>query len=255
MQAGVSIITPTGGRPLAFSLCEQYLRRQTYAGRLQWIIVDDCIPSIPEIKSRPGWEISVINPSPSWSPSDNTLARNLRAALQEAHYDTVLIMEDDDWYAPEYIYEVFKRIHQDPAFLIVGCQESRYYHITSGKYRVFSHMQTSSLCHTGLRYEAVNQLYNACAEEAIHIDRYFWDRFKRFHKGFLTRPLCVGIKGLPGRPGLGMGHYPEDTEGWQVDDSDQSVLRSWIGNDAIKYAGFQTSTLSKIEVATRDVGR
>ncbi len=221
MQAGVTLITPTGGRQQAFSLCQRYVERQVYAGQLQWIIVDDCIPAIElgnVLRSKRfmdcNWEVLRLNPSPSWSPSDNTLARNLRTGLQRVRYDTVLIIEDDDWYAPDYVITMQRLIKSSLSFLIAGSDHSCYYNTTSSKYQVYRHPRTSSLCHTVFRASEINKLYDVCDESSEFIDRRFWSQFRNYNKGFLspingTRteiPLCVGIRGLPGRPGIGSGH-------------------------------------------------
>lgn len=37
----MTLITPTGVRPKAWSICERLMARQTYDGPVQWVIVDD----------------------------------------------------------------------------------------------------------------------------------------------------------------------------------------------------------------------
>jgi hypothetical protein len=47
---------------------------------------------------------------------------------------------------------------------------------------------------------------------------------------------CIGIKGLPGRPGITQAHR-EQTRGWFAD-PDLTMLRSWIGEDANIYTKY-----------------
>lgn len=239
VQPGVSVITPTGGRPFAFQLCKEYLQRQIYDGPLQWVIVDDCIPQERPTWGRLGWEITEIYPHPSWHIGQNTLARNLLAALDTIKYDNILIMEDDDWYAVDYIQTMSRLLR---GAWIAGCSQSRYYHIPSGKYRVMRHPGTSSLCHTGFRELGTDYLRDVC-QDIEFIDRRFWEKFTPLYKTLIDIPLCTGIKGLPGRPGIGMGHRPDDNEDWRQDDSDHSVLKRWIGRDAWRYDEFHKEVL------------
>lgn len=50
-----------------------------------------------------------------------------------------------------------------------------------------------------------------------------------------TESLCIGIKGLPGRAGIGIGHRLGPNE---KTDHDGTILREWIGDDAARYSGF-----------------
>ena len=69
---------------------------QTYSGPLQWVVVDDVIPV-----TRMTMDQSFVRPRPEWR-GQHTLARNLREGLRLVQNDLVLIIEDDDWYSPEY---------------------------------------------------------------------------------------------------------------------------------------------------------
>ena len=40
----------------------------------------------------------------------------------------------------------------------------------------------------------------------------------------------IGLKGLPGRPGLGVGHRPKTRDDWQYDE-DYAKLIEWLGAD------------------------
>ena len=40
MKDTITLITPTGDRPLAFALCQNWMRKQTVLP-FQWVVVDD----------------------------------------------------------------------------------------------------------------------------------------------------------------------------------------------------------------------
>lgn len=63
----------------------------------QWIVVDDGPTTMPLTLQQ-----TLIRPQPLWS-GENTQRRNLLAALNALETDFILIIEDDDWYSPDYV--------------------------------------------------------------------------------------------------------------------------------------------------------
>jgi len=65
------------------------------------------------------------------------------------------------------------------------------------------------------------------------IDGPFWASRRHMANGTQT---CIGIKGLPGTPGLGIGHRPKSKPGrqWRPD-PEMKILRQLIGDDAENY--------------------
>ncbi len=217
----ITIITPTGGRPEAFALCECWIGRQRWSGELQWIVVDDGPEPTPCTLGQ-----TVIRPEPLWSEGQNTQARNLLAALPHVKHDRILIVEDDDWYAPDYFEIMAARLEESA---LVGERDTPYYHI-AGRYLVNPNERHGSLFQTGMRGSILPCLESACARGERFLD------ITLFRDGdgklFPSSGRSVGIKGLPGRPGIGMGH--RHWMGWQ-EDRDSKVLRQWVGADAEAY--------------------
>ena len=92
-----TLLTPTGDRPEAFKLCQNWIGKQDYIGKIRWIIVDDGTIST-EIKYKTHIDIVVIRLP---SKAGNTQARNLTAGLKlVTEQDKLIIIEDDDYYAP-----------------------------------------------------------------------------------------------------------------------------------------------------------
>lgn len=226
-RQGLSVITCTGDRPEAFDLCIKFVLRQTWRGPLQWIVVDDgvaptnwrCIPWSAERGM-----LARIYPRPSWSPGSNTLARNLLAAIPEVIYDRVLFVEDDDWYARTYFAAMAKAL--DGSCQIVGDPHSFYYHLPSRRYRTFDGVHCS-LAQTGIRAEMLPFLMEICERAEPFIDVELWRQpWSRYYE---RMGLVTGMKGLPGRPGIGIGHRPRGHE-W-IADPRLDALRARIGDD------------------------
>jgi hypothetical protein len=70
----------------------------------------------------------------------------------------------------------------------------------------------------------------AFSARKIGVDRMFWDSVRG--GAIHDTNTVVGIKGLPGRKGLGLGHRPDHRF---TPDPDFAKLREWIGADAEHY--------------------
>lgn len=224
----LTLLTATGARPAAWVICERLMARQDYAGPVRWVIVDDGPEPQPVTFQRPGWQLVVIRPAPFWTPGQNTQARNLLKGLEAIAADEhLVIIEDDDWYAPDWLSTVAARLER--AELVGECQ-ARYYNLPARRGRQLSNNAHASLCSTAMRGEALALFRQVCKRKQKFIDLDLWRRPRSRH--LFTGGRVVGIKGLPGRGGIGMGHSA-DFQG--APDPDLALLRRWIGDDVELY--------------------
>ena len=199
----ITALTPTGARPEAFAACVEQMRAQDHPGPVRWVIVDDGPEPEPRDRDWPeGWSIIVVRPKPVWEPGENTLARNLVAGLARCT-QRVVIVEDDDCYATWWL-------RQCDAWLdthdLVGEAPSLYRH-RNGRERLMGNTDHASLCSTALRGPALDALRRSCEQGAKGIDLRLWRDFGGSKRLYPPQPRGVtGIKGYPGRPGLGVGH-------------------------------------------------
>lgn len=238
----ISLITCTGGRPAAFELCCRWMSQQTYQGKAQWIIVDDCEPpmdygAISSDYLPPSyWAVPLICPRPAWQPGQNTQVRNMEAALDAVAGDPVFVIEDDDYYRPEYI-EAMLAFMKLSGATIIGEGGANYYNLQHRCYRTMGNGAHASLCQTAFAAEHIPLLRNAMASGNKFIDIAFWDLASLVgaKTALLTESrLCVGIKGMPGRAGIGTGHSPVGYE----PDPNLERLKQWVGEDWICYEPF-----------------
>lgn len=224
----LQLLTATGARPEAFALCERWMAAQSYAGPVTWIIVDDGAKPTPITKSPKGWVQIVIRPAPFWQPGQNTQARNLLKGLDAVDAGHALVViEDDDYYAPDWLETCVRELaHAE----LVGECRARYYNLALCRGRQLSNSRHASLCATAMRGSAIATFRKACELRPKFIDLELWNRHrsKRLFDGHRT----VGIKGLPGRGGIGMGHRNDFTGEY---DPDGALLRQWVGDDARFY--------------------
>lgn len=224
----LTLLTATGARPEAFALCERWMAAQDYAGLVHWVIVDDGPDPQHVTTARDGWTVEVIRPTPLWEPGQNTQARNLLAGLVVIGEDArVVCIEDDDHYAPDWLAHIDAQL--DHAEL-VGEGMARYYNVALRVGRQLNNLQHASLCSTAVRGRAIDTLRRVCQLGAQFIDIALWRLHPSRH--VFGGHRVTGIKGLPGRGGIGMGHKPEFSG---TPDPDGRLLREWIGDDAMHY--------------------
>lgn len=225
----LTLLTATGARPAAWALCQAWMARQTYAGPVRWVVVDDGEAPQPVAFERERWQLDVIRPQPVWQPGQNTQSRNLAAGLATIDDGaSVVVIEDDDWYAADWLDTIAAALH---ANALVGEGFARYYNVRTGVCRQLRNARHASLCATAVRGSALRRLRQICLMRPRFIDLALWGGI-----GGRLLPAdshrVVGIKGLPGRGGIGCGHA-DDFHG--THDAGGKMLRQWIGDDAQAY--------------------
>jgi hypothetical protein len=225
-------VTPTGARPQGLALLGQYISAQTYTGPLTWVIVDDCEPASPIPEVRDGIRVKVLRPSWRWKPGQNTQAKAMLAGVAGVPSGaTLFILEDDDIYMPRYM-ETMLATRAD----LVGEKDSRYYNVASGRWRVLPSRKHASMAATVCRGDALHALKVLLSSgQKRMLDVMLWKTFAG-SKAFLPAANVIGIKGLPGRPGIGVGHR----RNFGVTDNG-TKLREWAGNYADNYAAYRVA--------------
>ena len=238
----IALVTPTGGRESQIRLCARLMKNQTHDGEVVWIIVDDCQPSTTDfIKDdfREGWTIIKRRPTPFWQPGYNTQARNISVGVnavyenyREAEIDAIFIIEDDDYYRPIYLERMTARMN---GYKVIGEVNTIYYNVFFRRHVANQNNLHASLFQVAFTFNAV-PLFRQC-----YMDKFIDAKFFRLLGGsgvnlFFENHLAIGIKGIPGRAGIGAGH------GRQMNmklDIDMDYLKSLIGNeDAGLYSGY-----------------
>lgn len=221
----VTLLTATGERHKTWPICEVLMMRQTYLGPVQWIIVDDGNVE-QEVKfKRENWDIKIIRPFPRWNGESNTQARNLLEGIDVINRDSrVFIIEDDDWYSKDYVKSVNSMLD---LYDMAGQIPSRYFNINTNNGKVFNNYKHSSLCSTALKGKALDAFICEAKKQHKFIDIALWKNFIG-SKVLYDKCMVVGMKGFPGRAGIGSGH--DNNFGRKTD------LKTWIGKDVEIYS-------------------
>jgi|GEM_PF-1595361 len=225
MQASkITVITPTGDRPLAFALCQKWMAAQIVQPD-QWLVIDDGkVPVQPEIPMR------YVRREPKANDPKFTLALNLKEALPLIEGDKIIIFEDDDYYAPEYIAVMSRMLD---SHVIAGIINAKYYHLPTGGFYQNHNDRHASFAQTAFRamiLPAVKKILIEC--QTPFIDIQLWKTFYAQGKLFADadKPIFTSMKGLPGRLGIGGGHK-ESLYRNNKDTIDRAMLKKWIPKD------------------------
>jgi hypothetical protein len=244
------VITPTGDRPEALALLRRWVSRQIRQPD-QWLIVDD--GQVPVDAARfPG--ATVIRREPQADDPPCTLGKNLAAALALVAHDKVIVMEDDDWYGPEYIETLagLLDVHE-----LAGIWGTKCYHPGVPGWKDMGREDHASLSQTGFRKSLIPDVFEAIPGDGKLPDcsvdlRLWWNHNQG--RGFLLpgadRRLHCAIKGLPGRAGAGCAH---ERRLFQVD-SDLKKFREWCDDPDI-YLNIISRNRTVIYTAIAGAGR
>lgn len=227
----VSVITPTCDRPAGIALCERFMARQSFIPD-EWIVADGGQEPAPLTMGQ----IHLHQPGP---PGATNFCTNLLNAITAARGELVVVIEDDDHVAPDHLETLVATLEAHPESLLAGDDCQRYYNVAHRCWRTFQNVG-ASLCQTAMRRAAipafVATVRDCMARNSYGVDTNLWRRTPREQWALTGRMTVLGVKGLPGRAGLGIGHRPAGPA-WTAD-PDLAQLEHWIGADAALYAGF-----------------
>ena len=222
----ITCLTPTGDRPEAFELTRRWIISQTLQPN-QWLVIDDGFNPLPEHLKQ---GLDYVRREPS-KGEGHTLTSNLKAALPHIKGDKILIIEDDDWYGPDYIKTMSNYLDK---FDLVGEGHARYYNLPSLKYRRLMNQISVSLCQTGF-----NKPFLPTFEKSLpgdpYVDLRIWAAANNYKHIFIDAEdklqLHCSMKGLKGRRGIGTGHYPDHY--YRIDRGLKNLVR-WVGVENAK---------------------
>lgn len=231
----LTLITPTGDRPEAFALCERWIKNQRYTGEFKWIVADDGVESTTCTMGQ-----QVIRRK---SGKGHTLCAQLRDVLSLVDSDLILIIEDDEYYGPDYVSTMVGQLeHAD----LVGERASKYYFPTQRKWMQYPSWHHVALCRMGWRRSVLPTAIEAVTgTDHRSVDLRIWNAWQGSRRVWIDdvgdMRLSVGIKGMPGRK-CGVNRAPVGSH----DDPRGEKLKQMLGTDAEVYLGMYQPPLPSL---------
>jgi hypothetical protein len=228
----ITLITPTGDRHISFKICEQWMSRQTIPYH-QWIVVDDGkVPTVP-VQNQ-----TYIRREPS-STGHRSLADNMLVALKAVKGDKIIIIEDDDYYSPNYLKTMSDWLNRSN---IAGETKAIYYNIRDRYYYQNQNTKHASFCNTGFTEKNILPLTRICESHDSFLDIKFWHTAYGSKSLYNTQQkMCIGMKCMPGRMGIGGGHLRQITN-----DPLMIRLKTLIGDDYRVYENLSQDSLKSL---------
>lgn len=229
----IVLITPTGGRERQIQLCAKWMKAQTCTEEVLWIIVDDCFPRTTDFipfNFRENWTVVKIYPKPIWEIGQNTQSRNLHKGMEvvpdKIEVSSIFIIEDDDYYKPKYL-EIMTSLLED--YDLCGEANTFYFNTKINAGHRCRNKEHSSLFQTAFKPTIIPEFKRILAKNKKFIDIELF-KLKVRKNLFTGLDLAVGIKGLPGRDGIGVGHRLKI-----YSMPDLTKIEELIGKDALEY--------------------
>ena len=240
MASGISCITCTKNRPLAFNLCKKWMDNQTVKPD-NWIIISDGASITADLPSYATYRDRARNVN----EPEHTMILNLLEALKYVAGKKILIWEDDEYYSPKYIETMSKLLD---TYDLVGITKPKYYYLPTFKYHKHTNFKEhASFAETAFNASILPDLIDAADgdpndSQYQFIDARLWKLCQeRGRNTYLfdddMESLYVGMKGLPGSMGIGCGHVNDP---WYKPDLGKAILKKWIPNedDFFTYVNF-----------------
>lgn len=236
----IDIITPTGDRPLCFTRCIKWMQQQTIKESVHWIIVDDGQEEAPIFSNFPkNWKITYLRRQKESSDPYNTQGVNILKAIDKVESSKVVMIEDDDYYHKDWLSTASELLNY---YDIVGKSSIIYYNILNKSYHFTNYFTdypttTNPMVQTAFRSSHLATLKNICEINTIQIDNELWQSVKGSKYLLNTEEslkLVIGIKGMPGRPGVTLKH----TIPLVWEDPFLENFKEFLGEDHIHYLKF-----------------
>jgi hypothetical protein len=234
----LSLVTTTRSRPVSFGLVEGWIARQTYKEPYQWLVVND---GPKPYEYTMGQEVVARKPrrrmktaSGKWVDEISVVA-NWLEAIPKIRGDKVIVVEDDDWLHPTYLETMDRALDEVD---VAGISFDLYFKVQSRKYRRMGNAYHASLAATAFRSSVLPVVERCCRvlcaqNNSVFVDMYLWAEAEPMH-GLRTRLIQnkasdgrayhVGLKQMPGAPGLGGGHSDDGAP-----DPQMAMLVEWMG--------------------------
>jgi len=101
----------------------------------------------------------------------DTLTLNLATALPHIRGNKIFIIEDDDWYGPNYLKTMLEYLDN---YVLVGEGFARYFNIRSLNYARLKNNKHISLCQTGFDSSLLS-IFKKCLVGDPFVDMRFWN--------------------------------------------------------------------------------
>lgn len=143
--------------------------------------------------------------------------------------DVIALIENDDYYAPNYLETMAAAWLEAGKPNIFGTDRTIYYNLNERAWKVMLHSRRSSAMSTFIK---PNLSIKWPADNDPYTDIHLWQNIEGVTKHF-DPPICIGIKHGVGLCGGRM--HTDHLDRLEHKDPDQSQLRAWMDDESFKF--------------------
>lgn len=174
--------------------------------------------------------VEIVNDEPLSDECDITWRYKLGyERLRNKGFSVIFLIEDDDWYAPNYIERMLDAWFDYAMPNIFGTDYTIYYHIKLFAWFPFHHINRSSAMSTMIKPDLD---FPWCADNEPYTDMHLW----RTLQGNTFKPekhLCIGIK--HGTTVTGGGSHVTRLHRYVNEDANKELLRSNMDAESFEF--------------------
>lgn len=152
--------------------------------------------------------------------------------LRNKGLDAIALIENDDWYHPEYLETMINEWLKNKKPVLLGTNYTIYYHILIKGYYTFNHFTRASAMNTLIKPD---QDIKWCPDHEVYTDIFLWEYFKR-QMPVTFKPqkhIALGIK--HGEGACGGNFHTSKMHRYVNDDEDFSFLKETIDPESYKF--------------------
>jgi len=210
MRVGI-IIPDRGDRPEFLDNCKRMIRAQKFEGE-------------------------IVSHYSSYPPKDDSIDIVPRVMLSYSliskdHYDVVVIMENDDWYATDYIATMVDAWIKHGKPDLFGTCYTIYYHLQLKAHNKMEHHQRASLMNTLIR---PGLDFKWPVEIEPYLDLHLWGTIQNRIVFRPDKHISIGMKHNVGKCGGAMHAVDHRTERWYIN-PDNGFLKATLDPESFDF--------------------
>lgn len=156
--------------------------------------------------------------------------------LRNKGFDCILFMENDDYYAPNYIQTMVEKWQHHGKPDLLGTDSTIYYHIKLFKHFTMNHPRRSSAMNTLIKADLS---FPWCVDHEPYTDLHLWTELRRRQNilsGVIFKPdqiMSIGIKHGEGLTG-GRNHH-DHLHRFVNDDTSKEFIKKHMDEESFKF--------------------
>ena len=125
----ISVLTPTKNRAAHWPLAIECMKRQTFPGKIEWVIVEDGEADIRSLLTDLPENVTI---NYTRLDGQNAVGKKRNACIDAATSPVMVFWDDDDFYHPDYLMETYTVLAGQTQYGVIGSPVVLVYQASTG---------------------------------------------------------------------------------------------------------------------------